>query len=218
MDSITALVASVKDEIIASMKKLEPGQGQNHNEVKNLEQEMTPTDNVMTNGNVIATYSMTGEKMPTESWKWQVPLNPTEKKDDQTVFNSVAGGNGGWSVIGTRRPSSEMGVSVIDLGAVYDIRKFVLFGWGAYMKNVELFAYTKDDTPDFDAAGTITDPSNWKSVGKLTGLPEEPRYPTVYDNPNVIDTTAFKSRYIKTEVLGAVIQVIAGIKAFGWKK
>lgn len=200
------------------MKKLEPGQGQNHEEVKMLDKEMTPTDNIMPNGNVVGCYSMNGDVQATESWKYQQPLQPTEQKDDMTSFHSVSGGNGGWSVIGQRRPSNEMGVGVIDLGAVYDLRKFVLFGWGAYMKNVELFAYTKDDTPNFGTPTTITEGSNWLSVGKLTNLPDGPRFPTVYSNPNVIDTKAFKSRYIKTQVLGSVIQVIAGIKAFGWKQ
>lgn len=172
----------------------------------------------MPNARVEGCFDTEGTRQPTESWKYESAIKPLEKVNDPLVYNSVIGGNGGWSVISTRLgPNDKVGVGIIDLQAEYLIKKFVVFGWGNYMKEVEIFQWNSESTPDFDEKSTIANEANWKSMGKLSNLGSTARYPNEYTVPNNIECE-FRGRYIKTTSKATIIQVIAGIKAFGWKQ
>lgn len=208
-----------KEETKKMIDELKTQVGVNKDNIQNMQSPFSKemNENIMPNARVEGCFNLQGARQPLESWKYESAIKPVEKVNDPLVYNSVKGGNGGWSVISTRLGSNAIGVGIIDLQAEYYIKKFVVFGWGPYMQEVEIFQWNSESTPNFNEASTISNESNWKSMGKLTGLPETPRYPDEYTHPNNIDCE-FKGRYVKTHSKASNIQVIAGIKAFGWKQ
>ena len=59
-------------------------------------------------------------------------------------------------MISTRLGNNAVGVGIIDLQAEYLIKKFVVFGWGTYMNEVEIFQWASESTPNFNDANTIS--------------------------------------------------------------